>query len=147
MNLQQNIFPLNYVMKLLWEMNLFGFIPQICMYFVYSCTIRNTVHLIEVWLAQICSVAEWNFFYSSLSCSVLLLAHWYSFFPLSGLSIFGTIQFTLHKFGWSKFDCSYVYFWMYHCVGESWTWLPVQSANSEVSTINQDQDSSIKTYI
>ena len=132
-------------MKVLLELNLFHFIAQLCTDLVYSCTITNTMHLTEVWLAQTCSVSKWNFVYSSLSYSVI--GSLIFIFPLFRLPIIRTIHFTLHKFWWSKVDCSFVYFGMYLCVGESWTWLPVQSANSEVSTINQDQDSSIKTYI
>lgn len=100
----------------------------------------------ELCLAQICSIAEWNFVYSSLSYSVIgsLIIF---IFPLFRLSIIRTIHFTLHKFWWSKVDCSHMYFWMYLCVGESWTWLLVHSAKSEVSTNYQDQDSSLKTNI
>lgn len=139
-------------MKVLLELNLFHFIAQLCTDLVYSCTITNTVHLTEVWLAQTCSVSKWNFVYSSLSYSVIgsLIIF---IFPLFRLSIIQTIHFTLHKFWWSKVDCSHMYFWMYLCVGESWTWLPlyfiliIQSAKSEVSTNYQDQDSSLKTNI
>ena len=73
----------------------------------WSCirTITSIVHFNELWLAQIfLSAVEWNFIYSSLSYSVLFLAHYPSYFRFSRLSIIQTIQLSPHEFVWSRFD-------------------------------------------
>ena len=48
--LQQNFFPLNYVMKLQCHLNLFRFKAQIWTCFVLTCIITSTMHFTELWL-------------------------------------------------------------------------------------------------
>jgi len=75
-----NFFPSNYVIELQCELNLFHFKAQMWVYFTLTRTTTNMFQFSELWLATICSIAEWNFTYSPLSYSVLLLAHSNSFF-------------------------------------------------------------------
>jgi len=68
-------FPSNYVMKLCCSQNLLHFKAQSWTCFFFKSTVTNTLHFTKVRVAEICSIAEQNFIYSSLSYSVLFLLH------------------------------------------------------------------------
>ena len=110
---KQNVYPSKHVMKIMWlcgvmsGQNFFPFKAQMWTCFALTRTMTGIVHFGELWLAQIFLSAvaiEWNFIYSSLSYSVLFLAHYPSYFRLSRLSIIQTIQLSPHEIVWSRFD-------------------------------------------
>lgn len=59
-------FPSNYVRKFQCKLYLFHFKTQICSCFVFIHAITSKVHFSELWVAQICPVAEWNFMHHQL---------------------------------------------------------------------------------
>ena len=93
----------NYV--IIWCDERTEFASQVWTCFALTRTITTIVHFTDLWLAQIfLSAVEWNFIYSWLSYSVLFLAHYHSYFRLSGLSIIQTMQLCSHESAWSRFD-------------------------------------------
>ena len=99
-----NFFPSNYVIELQCELNLFHFKAQMWVYFTLTRTTTNMFQFSELWLATICSIAEWNFTYSPLSYSVLLLAHSNSFFFFSVIQTLNYHDHLAPEFGGLRFD-------------------------------------------